>query len=53
MNPARSLGPAVASSNFTAFWVYIIGPAVGSLLAVPTWRFVARSSEPTEATKPD
>ena len=45
MNPARSLGPAVASSNFTAFWIYIIGPVVGSLLAVPTWRFVARSSE--------
>ena len=53
MNPARSLGPAVASSNFTAFWIYIIGPVVGSLLAVPTWRFIGPSSESTEAIKPN
>ncbi|MDP6915155.1 MAG: MIP family channel protein [Verrucomicrobiota bacterium] len=53
MNPARSLGPAVASSNFTAFWIYITGPVVGSLLAIPTWRFVAQSSESTEAIKSD
>ena len=38
MNPARSLGPAVASLNFTAFWIYLLGPAVGALLAVPAWR---------------
>jgi MIP family channel proteins len=53
MNPARSLGPAVASSNFTALWVYFIAPVAGSLLAVPTWRFVARSSESAEAANPD
>ena len=40
MNPARSLGPAVASLNFTAFWIYLLGPAVGALLAVPAWRIV-------------
>ena len=38
MNPARSLGPAVASLNFTAFWIYLVGPALGALLAVPAWR---------------
>ena len=43
MNPARSLGPAVASGNFTAFWIYVIGPVIGSLLAVPTWRFIDAS----------
>ena len=45
MNPARSLGPAVASGNFTAFWIYVIGPVIGSLLAVPTWRFIGASKD--------
>jgi len=28
----------VASLNFTAFWIYLVGPALGALLAVPAWR---------------
>jgi aquaporin Z len=32
-NPARSLGPAVISGQWTAFWVYIAGPVTGALLA--------------------
>lgn len=38
MNPARSLGPAVASMNFTGFWIYLFAPTLGALLAVPAWR---------------
>lgn len=34
MNPARSLGPAVASGNYRAIWVYIIGPVIGSVLGM-------------------
>jgi aquaporin Z len=34
MNPARSFGPALASGDFTSYWVYIAGPLAGSLLAV-------------------
>ena len=40
MNPARSLGPAVASMNFTAFWIYVLAPPIGALLAVPAWRWI-------------
>jgi len=31
-NPARWLGPAVASMDFDGFWVYWLGPIVGALL---------------------
>ncbi|HEY4441122.1 MAG TPA: aquaporin [Candidatus Elarobacter sp.] len=34
MNPARSLGPAIATLTWTDWWVYLAGPAAGVLLAV-------------------
>lgn len=32
MNPARSLGPAVASGDISQLWVYIVATSVGALL---------------------
>jgi MIP family channel proteins len=34
MNPARSLGPDVALHNLSSWWVYLIGPVVGAVIAV-------------------
>lgn len=40
MNPARSLGPAVAAASFSHLWLYLLAPVVGALLAVLGCRLV-------------
>jgi len=34
MNPARSLGPALVRGDLHGIWPYLLGPLLGSLLAV-------------------
>jgi glycerol uptake facilitator-like aquaporin len=34
MNPARSLGPDVALHDLSSWWVYLIGPVAGAVIAV-------------------
>lgn len=34
MNPARSLGPALALGDWASWWAYLIGPMIGTALAV-------------------
>jgi aquaporin Z len=34
MNAARSLGPALVLQDLTAWWVYVVGPLAGAVIAV-------------------
>jgi aquaporin Z len=34
MNPARTFGPDLVAIDFTSYWVYVVGPLVGAVLAV-------------------
>ena len=34
MNPARTFGPDLIGANFTDYWVYVVGPLAGALVAV-------------------
>ncbi len=40
MNPARSLGPALASGHLEFLWIYLPAPSLGAFLAYPTCRWI-------------
>ncbi len=44
LNPARTLGPMIVGGQFTAVWVYIVGPIIGAVLAALLYdRFVSQA----------
>lgn len=40
MNPARTLGPAIISGQFTHIWIYFTAPVIGSILAVLSFKLI-------------
>ena len=34
MNPARSLAPMLVGGDLTNYWIYLVGPIVGAMVAV-------------------
>ena len=52
MNPARSLGPAIASGVFAGQFIYWIGPIIGAIAAALLWEFgILNSDSKTAAAK--
>lgn len=46
VNPARSFGPAVFDPTaWGDFWIMVVGPVVGAILAVICWKAVAGSNK--------
>jgi aquaporin Z len=46
MNPARTFGPAVMNLNFEYFYIYIIAPLIGGLLALSAFYLVKEKNQP-------
>jgi MIP family channel proteins len=42
MNPARSFGPALATGEWNAHWIYWLGPLLGMACAVRTYDYLRR-----------
>jgi len=40
MNPARSLGPALAATSFDELWLYFAAPVIGAILGAVAYQFV-------------
>jgi aquaporin NIP len=46
MNPARSIGPAIASDYYNGIWVYIVGPFCGTLAGAWAYNFIRETDKP-------
>jgi len=44
-NPARSLGPAIVSQNYEGWWIYWVGPLIGTVLAILACSVLLRKIE--------
>jgi MIP family channel proteins len=49
MNPARSIGPALAAGNFSHLWIYIVAPVVGASMGAVAYQFVRCGGGVTDA----
>jgi len=46
MNPARAIGPMIASLNFTDWYVYWIGPIAGAVIAALLYQYIILKDQP-------
>ncbi|KAF7802988.1 aquaporin NIP2-1-like [Senna tora] len=47
MNPARTLGPAIASASYKGIWVYLVGPVTGALLGAWSYSTIKETDKST------
>jgi aquaporin Z len=44
-NPARSFGPALISGDWQGWWIYWVGPLIGTFVAILACSFLAKRIE--------
>jgi aquaporin NIP len=52
MNPARSIGPALASGDVHALWLYVLAPLAGAALGALSYQFVRGEPEGRVTDRP-
>ena len=52
MNPARSLGPAIAAWEWRDFWLYVVGPVAGAALAALAYQGIRGESSDPSSNRP-
>ncbi|XP_027164826.1 probable aquaporin NIP7-1 [Coffea eugenioides] len=48
MNPARSLGPAIVSGDFTFLWIYLAAPTLGAIFGAILYRLIRLQGWPCQ-----
>jgi len=51
-NPARSLGPAIVSGEFTDLWAYLVGPVIGALAAYGAYSGIVLTPQHRRGERP-
>ncbi|XP_022740943.1 aquaporin NIP2-1-like [Durio zibethinus] len=52
MNPARTIGPALASAQYKGIWVYVVGPVIGTLTGAWSYNLIRMAGKPVLAISP-
>ena len=52
LNTARSFGPALIGSEWTDFWVYIVGPIGGAIIGWLVYSIVVKGPKTAEVPPP-
>lgn len=45
LNPARSFGPALLSGNLPTYWIYVLGPLIGGIIAIFIYKCLLRTNQ--------
>ena len=53
MNPARAFGPQLVQNDWTDWWVWYAGPAVGACLAAATYEWLYLRVRPLPVGPPE